>query len=438
MKKKKVFNNNVVAKIVRNSSWLVSDKVINMIIGVFVTAIVARYFGPEKFGQFNYAIAFVSLFTAISTLGLETLTVKSIIDKKYDEGTILCTSLILRVISGGVLTILSSIIIRIIEPKDTNLYILVLIMSLTMVLKSFDVIEYWIHAHQKAKISSIIRMSSYVITSGLKIFLVFMNGTVLQYSIIFTLDAIIIGLALMIAYFKFRNEHSSWKFNIQYAKNILSQSWYLILSGLMITLYMRIDQVMLGSMIDATEVGVYSAAVKIAEMWYFVPMAIITSFKPVIMTNKIENNASYLKSIQILYSIVTWTGILFGLGILIFSDTIVNILYGAQYIEAADILSISVWAGTFAMLGSARSIWLISEGLQRFTLVYTIAGLIINIVLNSILIPILGAYGAAIATLVSQIANILVLIIFKETRHTSIMIIKSFIPYNLVKEYIKR
>lgn len=81
----------------------------------------------------------------------------------------------------------------------------------------------------------------------------------------------------------------------------------------MITLYMRIDQVMLDSMMTSrVELGVYSAAVRVAEMWYFVPMAIITSFKPVIMNKKLKNGNSYLKSVQILYTIIAWTGIGFG------------------------------------------------------------------------------------------------------------------------------
>jgi len=139
-------NNEVVNKTLKNSGWLIGDKIFYMSIGVFVTAIVARYFGPENFGQFNYALSFVALFTAISTLGMETLTVKAIVDKSYDEGTILCTSLFMRLCGGVLLTLIAVASIKIIEPGDTNLHVLVLIMSLTMTVKSLEVIEYWIQA----------------------------------------------------------------------------------------------------------------------------------------------------------------------------------------------------------------------------------------------------------------------------------------------------
>lgn len=422
--------NDKAKKIINNSSWLVSDKIFTLLLGVFVSAITARYFGPEQFGQFNYALAFVSLFTAFSTLGLEVLTVKSLVEKEFDEGTILCTSLFLRIFGGVFLTIFTTLVIRIIEPKDYNLQIIVLIMSFSMTIKSLDVIEYWIQAHQKAKVSSIIRMVVTIITSILKILLVVLKGNLILFACIYTVDAIIISFALLIAYFKIRKSKSNWRFNLFYAKNIMSQSWYLIISGIMITLYMRLDQVMLGYMFPNKEVlGIYSAAVRIAEMWYFVPMAVITSFRPIIMSTRKINEKSYLKSLQLLYSIVTWIGICFGLIILLLSKPAITLLYGQEYIGAYRILSVSVWTGIFATIGSARSIWLLCEGLQRYSLIQTFSGLIINFTLNLFLIPRYGAYGAAIATLMAQFfANIIIFGFFKRTRISFEMVLKSFNP----------
>jgi len=83
------------------------------------------------------------------------------------------------------------------------------------------------------------------------------------------------------------------------------------------------------------------STVQIAALWYFVPMAIITSFKPVIMGKKKINEISYLKSVQLLYSVVAWIGIGFGIFIFLFSDLIIGVLYGADYEKAASILFIS-------------------------------------------------------------------------------------------------
>ncbi|KWX78463.1 polysaccharide biosynthesis protein, partial [Paenibacillus riograndensis] len=398
------------------------------ILGVFVTAVVARYFGPELYGEFNYALAIVSLFTVLSTLGLEILTVKSIVDKDHEEGTVLCTSFLLRVLGGIILTVVSCIVMWMLEPSDKYLQLIVLIMSSSMVIRSFEVIEYWIQAHQIAKISSLIRIIVSLVTAGLKLLLVYFRGDLILFSLIYTIDITIVSAALVIAYIKYRQEKSRWRFSISYAKEVLSQSWYLVLSGLMVSLYMRIDQVMLGTMMpNKDELGIFSAAVRIAEMWYFVPMAIIVSFRPVIMSKKKSNNDGYIRSIQLLYSIVAWMGIAFGVFILLFSRSIIGILYGPDYIESARILSVSIWAGTFAMLGSARGVWLVTEGLQRYSMAYIAAGCLINVSLNYLLIPSYGGYGAAIATLASQITvAIIAPAFFKPTRISSIMMLRAF------------
>ncbi|MHC0036437.1 flippase [Pseudoneobacillus sp. C159] len=439
--KGKLKKNHIFNKIIKNSSWMIFEKIFNMIIGVFVIGLLARYFGPENFGKYNYALAFVSLFTAFSTLGLETLAIKALIDNKYKEGTILFTSFILRMISGIGLLFIAITLIKIVEPNDQMLHILVTLISLTMVFKSLEVIDYWIQAHQKAKLISTIRIIVYILTSVLKILLVIMKLDLIFLAIIFMFEIIFSGILLVAVYIKTREDFSNWNFSSEFAKNILSQSWYLILSGLMVTIYMRIDQVMLGSLLnDKAEVGIYSAAVRIAEMWFFVPAAIITSFQPVIMTHKKNgDNQKYISTIQILYSIVLWISIFFGIFILLFSKTIVSVLYGQEFLKAASILSISVWAGSFAMLGSARGVWLVSEGLQRFSMFYISLGCVLNVILNYLLIPSFGGYGAAIATLFSQMTvAIIAPSFFKETRVSSKMIIKSLILNVFRKKSNKR
>ena len=436
--KSEIFRNPIAKKIIKNASWLIGDKIFTMIIGVFVTAIIARYFGPERYGIFNYALSLVTLYTAFSTLGMETLTVKSVLDKKYDEGTILCTSLVLRVVGGILLTVFSIITISILDPENKLLLILVFILSISMIFKAPEVIEYWIQAYQRAKLSSIVRMVSYVLTSLLKILLVVLGGTLIHFSIIHTSGVVLVGLGLLFVYFLKREGSSKWRFDFGYAKSILSQSWYLIISGLMVTLYMQIDKIMLGSlMATKAEVGIYSAATSIASMWYFVPMAIITSYKPVIMMKKNEGDEKgYLNTVQNLYTIVAWTGIFFGVIILIFSRLIVSVLYGPEYAGAASILSVSIWAGTFAMLGSARSsAWLICENLQKYSILIIGIGLLTNILLNYLLIPTMKGFGAAIATLITQIVVAIIAPLFvTKMRISSKMILRSFFQCSQLKK----
>jgi O-antigen/teichoic acid export membrane protein len=424
------------SKLFSNSSWIMIEKIITMLINIFVIALIARHLGPDIFGEFNFALSFVALFTAISTLGLDTIAVKSIIDEKEKEGSILCTILILRITSCVLIILLSWNLIRYLEPENNNIQLLVLIMSFSMLAKSLEVIEYWIQANLKAKFSSIIRISVFSVTLFFKLTLVLNNGNLISLSIIFLLDTIFIGIALFITYFIIRKDTTTWNFNFKFAKEILMKSWYLILSGLMVTIYMRIDQIMIGKMNETTyELGIYSAAARIAEMWYFIPGAIIVSYTPTILKNKNESFETYINSIQKMYSIIAIVGLVFCAFIILFSKIIILILYGQEYLEASKILVISLWGGLFATLGSARGIWLVSENLQKYSILYISIGAIVNVLLNFVLIPTYGGIGAAWATLAAQISVVIVVpLLLKKTRNSSIMILNAFRFKTLIKK----
>lgn len=420
-----------------NSMWQIGEKIISMIFSVFVTSIVARYLGTEDYGFVNYIISIVMLFTTFSTLGMEKITIKDIIEKEESEEKILGTSFYIRLIGGIVLIFISQITIYILDEKNMMAQLLGLIMGLCMIFRAYEVIEYYLQSQMKLKTISIIRFCSTIFVAILRILVVIFDWGIVGFTATYLFDAIIVAMLLKIWYKK--RKKLKFKFSLEYAKKILSKCWYVAISGLMVTLYMRIDQVMLGSMLDnKTENGIYSAAVRIAEIWYFVPTAIISAFQPAIVMKKKYSEEQYEKSMQRLYDIVAIVGIAFGILITLFGDIAVQILYGEEYKGATSILKINVWAGLFATLGTARSVWLVNENLQKYSLIYTSVGCVTNIVLNYFLIPKIGARGAAIATLIAQfVTNVLALVPFKKTRKSSAMILKSIFLNQTVKDVIK-
>lgn len=416
-----------IKKIFGNSLWQISEKILTMIFTVVVTSIIARYLGPQEYGVVNYIISVVSLFTAFSTFGMQEILIKDFVKKEEERNVILGTSFIIRLVGGVILIAISQITLYILNGDNIRYQILGIIMGACMLFKSFEVIEYYFQSQMKLKISSIIRFTTTVVVAISRILIVVFNTGTIGFIFTYLIDAIVAG-TLFLIFYKNKVSDERWKFNKNYAKKIFQRCWYVAVAGLLGTIYMRIDQIMLGKMlIDTTENGIYSAAVKIAEMWYFVPTAINASFQPSITEYKqTKSDKEYNGQVQKLYDVVAIIGMFFGIAITIFGGLIVYILYGTEYAEATKVLKISVWAGLFATLGSARVIWLINENLQKYSIVYTITGALVNIALNYIMIPHLGAVGAAITTLISQfVANILILLLFKDTRKSSIMLLKA-------------
>ena len=238
---------------------------------------------------------------------------------------------------------------------------------------------------------------------------------------------------LVLAYMNNHNSMRAWQYHRKVVRELLSQSWLLSLSSLAIMIYMRIDQVMIGQMLDDKAVGLFSAAVRISEMWYFVPMALASSVFPTIIASKKLSEAVYYARLQKLFTLMLWLAISVAVVVTFFRKLIIELLYGATYADSGIVLAIHVWAGTFVALGVASSGWFIVENLQRLNFYRTLSGAIVNIALNYLLIPKYGIAGAAVATVASYgMAAFAFDILNHQTRRIFWMKIRAINPIHLI------
>jgi PST family polysaccharide transporter len=198
---------------------------------------------------------------------------------------------------------------------------------------------------------------------------------------------------------------------------------------------MKIDQIMLGQLIGDEAVGIYSAAVRISEVWYFVPMAIVVSVFPAILEAKKRSEKLYYDRLQRLYDVMVWLAIAVALPMSFLSTTIITLLFGDAYKQAGTILSIHIWAAIFVFLGVASGKWFLAENRQILSLQRTVFGAIANVILNLVLISQFGTIGAAIATVLAQLSAALFYdLMQKETRHMFIMKLNTI---NIISVYIR-
>jgi len=194
-------------------------------------------------------------------------------------------------------------------------------------------------------------------------------------------------------------------------------------------IYMKIDQIMLGQMIGDEAVGLYSAATRISEVWYFIPMAIVASVFPAILESKKRSEDEYYERLQKLYDLMAMISVGVALAMTFLSMLIVTSLFGEAYSEAGPVLAIHVWAAVFVFLGVASSQWFLAENLQILSFQRTALGAVVNVILNLWLIPLYGVVGAALATVFAQAtASLFFDGIQKKTRRMFWMKIKSMNP----------
>jgi O-antigen/teichoic acid export membrane protein len=303
---------------------------------------------------------------------------------------------------------------------------IIIILGAVTFLQSFMVIDNYFQSIVKSKLTVITSIIALVISSTFKIVLILIKAPLIYFVYAIVFDSIIITVGMIYLYFKNNQSIKFWNFSKSKAKELLINSWPLILSSIVVSIYMKIDQVMLKEMIDNNAVGQYAAAVRLSEAWYFIPIVICNSLFPAIVSAKEQDESKYNSRLQMLYDLMVWISLGIALPMTFLSDWLVQLLYGSDFFMTGKVLSVHIWAGIFVFLGVSRSKWILTENLQRIASIFLTIGMVTNVVLNLIFIPTIGIYGAALATLASQfVAVILAPLIFKKTRHSSYMLLKA-------------
>lgn len=417
-----------------NTSWLMGEKLLRMTMGLFVGIWVARYLGPEQFGLFSYAQSFTFLFAAIATLGLDGIVIRELIKDDGRFNVLMGTAFFLKLI-GAVLLFPVLYVAVFFTNNDYFTNLLIFIIASSTIFQSFNVIDFYCQSKVLSKYVAWANSVSLLISSLIKITLILNEAPLVFFAYVVLLDSIILSLGFVFLYFKkIELSVTTWLFDWRVARVLLKDSWPLILSSLVVSIYMKIDQVMIKEIMDVESVGQYAAAVRLSEVWYFIPVTIVGSVFPAIINAKKISIDLYYFRIKKLYTLMIWMAIFIALPMTFLSEYVVFLLYGNDYQLAGKVLTIHIWTGVFVFLGVAFSQYLISENLAMKSFYRTAAGATVNILLNFLLIPYYGIVGAAVATLVGQVvANLLYDFFDKDLRNHLLVKLSSFIPFNIVK-----
>lgn len=426
------FKSETFKKYFKNTSWLFTEKILRILISFVVTVLVVRYLGPEQFGLLSYAISFYGLFSTISILGLENISIRELVKYPGRRDDILGSAFLLRLI-GGIVTIILIALTLFISGEPTEISILILIISTSAIFQSFSVIDYYFRAEVKAKYSVYVMMASVLFTSSLKILLIILEAPLIYFAIVLSVEFFAMAAGFLLVYKHNKLKIINWNFRKETAMNLLKDSWPLILSGLVIAIYTKIDQVMIKNMLDSKELGYYAVAVRLSEAWYFIPIALTNSLFPAIVNAKKLSSKFYFNRMQKLYDILAWMAITIAVPVSIFSGDIINIIFGNEFQSAAPVLTIYIWAGVAVFLGVASSQYLIAENFTKLSFFRTLIGMVFNVILNLVLIPKYGIIGAAYATLISYSVAVFSIILFPKARKQFSMMMKSILLITFIQ-----
>ena len=433
----KGFDEEAFNKYFKNTGWLMFGKILSMVVGF----VIAGYLGASSFGDLSFASAFTMIMAAVAALGLDSFIIREIINEPAKKDEILGTALLLRLVVSLLLIPLTVgvylIFHRYADQPGNSLTWVIVILSLAYFFKSFNVIDSYFQSQVASKYVVKVQNVSVILSALIKILLVSLQLPVIWFAAALSFESLSLALGLIFMYHKRGFSLLSWTFSRSRAVMLLKQSFPLILSAVMVSIYMKIDAVMLKE-VGSAEVGIYSVAANISEAWYFIPVAIVTSVFPAIIHARKTDPERYTKRLKNLYDLLVFISLPVAVLISFLGTDIINLIYKDAYDGAGQMLSIHIWSGIFVFLGSASSQYLLAEGYTMISFQRTAFGAVANILLNLWLIPKYGGLGASVATLIACIISTFYLLFIPKTQKQGVMMLKSLFLFTAFQKIFKR
>lgn len=403
-------------KVFRNLYWAVLGKVVTLLGGLFVGILVARYLGPEQYGLMSYVISYVSLFQIFASFGMEGIEVREMSKEGADVNLILGTVFGIKFVLA-IITVILVIGTALIFETDTFTILMISLYSLSIILNRFTVIRSYFTSIVWNEYIVKTEISRTLLGAGIKIILVLIKAPLWAFIAATVFDILLLSMGYVLAYKSKIGSMSLWGYDKNIAKYILKQSFPLMLSGAAVIIYQRIDQVMIGNMIDKESVGQFSVAAKFVEIVLFIPMIISQTVTPILVKLRDQDEKEYKTKIQMFQNVTVWISIFISCIISILSYWIILYTFGNGYILAVPILQVMIFKSIGMALAYTSGQIIIIERKQKNVIYRNILGCIVCIGLNVIFIPKYGVIACAyISVLAALISGFLAHIFIPEYR----------------------
>jgi PST family polysaccharide transporter len=399
-----------------NLGWLALDKGLRLVLGLTVGTWVARYLGPADYGLLNYALALASLLAVLPGLGLDGLVRRELVSETAPAPTLLGTVTVLR-LAVGLVVYAALASGALLFGHDARLQQVMLYSGLLLFQPMLLTPDLWFQARMLSKHTVIAQNTAFVLSSLGRVALILGHAPLPWFAALIIIDLGVTSVLLARTAARLGCPWRGWRWDSTLARDLFSRAWPLLLSGLAVIIYLKIDQVMVKLLAGATAAGHYAAAVKISEICYLGPVILASALFPAIVRAKAGHPERYTRRIRQYFNLSAGLAYLAAVPIAFAAPAIIRLLYGAAYAPSGPVLAVHLWTLVFVAQGVARQEWLLGEGLMRFSLAATASGAALNVALNFWLIPRQGALGAAVATVIAlAVSDVLSSLLWRRTR----------------------
>lgn len=395
-------------KTIGNTGWLLFDRIFRIVIGLTIGAWIARHLGPAQFGELAYVLSFIAFFQVIADLQADGFIVRDIAQERGEAAVILGTALWLRLIFGIVAWLCAAGLMLLLHTDDMQLFWLTAIIGGTMVFRSAETVDIWFQSQSQSKRTVVAKFIAYFFSNGIKVILLFLKAPLIAFAGVMCLECAVTALGLAIAYRRFPT-HDRWRATLSQAKLLLNLCWPFIACSFMITVFLRIDQIMLKEILGERELGIFAAALPISQALSVVPSTLIISLAPFVARKISQDEQLYEDALVTIFRSFAALSLSGATLTALAAPWLIKFLYGSQYEYSAVILSVHVFVNVLIFQGIAQDLWVVNKTVRGVTVVSAFSAAIIGIAANALLIRKFGSLGAVFSYMLAQGTSIVII-----------------------------
>lgn len=390
----------------RSAVWLAGERAFRLCVSLLVSIAVVRSLSVDEFGDLATAVAVLLTVTAVMNSAVAVI-VRDLAQRRHNDEIILATSCWLMAIQGLVTALVILAVVVAWEDARTALDVgLVCLVLVAVVFQPPQVVDAWLQAHMFARFSAASRSAGSLSAAGLRLCGVALEAPVTFFAAMVVTEIAVTSVALLYAYVQCAGSRFSiLRPNLTYFRSLNRSTVPLLVAGLAVSSYMRLDLLLLAAYRGTDEVAVYAVAVSLAEVLYFLPGALVAALGSRTARLGQADRAAYRSLMERAFLILAAVGYVIAGATAVVALTLVPILYGEPYRGSVSPLLVLAAATPFVFLGVAQSLATVVDNAQSLTLARCLLAAVCNLALNILLIPRYGAVGAAAATLAAQVIS---------------------------------
>jgi len=397
-----------VKRVAKNSLLPIGLQLVNKAIDFVFAMLMLRILAPELAGRYYFAVAFIGYFDILVRFGLGTLLTREVAKDRGQANRYLSIVTVLR----GMLWLASLPLIAIViwvylqfGAMTPSVVAAIALFALSLIFGNLaDGFSSVFNAYEKMEypaaistVTAVTRVSLGVLALLAGLGYVGLAGVSILANLV---SAVILGWLMVRHCFR---PHFEWDRHA--GRSMLGTSFPLMINLLLATLFFRVDMLLLQPLQGDTVVGYYGAAYAYINALIIIPSFFTMAIFPLMSRFAAQGRDSLMRAYVLSLRLLLMVALPIAAGVPFIAQGLIVVLGGSEYLpQSAIALQIMIWFLPFSFVNSVTQYVLIAIDRQRFLTRAFIIGVTFNVTANLIAIPLFSYKGAAVVTILSELA----------------------------------